>query len=136
MPPTSPGDQSNVIKSLPGPTSGACVSTAGERDVRSGAIGAGPFDTARTEYGTKRAGFPRDAVRLYWIPKDSASMPGLMLTGRNLDTGRSFRVTEKHVGDADAWRFYDSEVRLADPGRWRLTARSGSQQGCFELTVG
>jgi hypothetical protein len=136
VPPKKKGDQSNVITSLPGSRTGSCVSTAGQRDVRSGAMAAGPFDQARKDYGTKREGSAKDEVRLYWIPRDSTKMPGLVLTGRNLDTGRHISVHSKHIGDADVWRFYDTNLRLPDAGRWRLTAASGSQKGCFDLVVG
>lgn len=136
VPPKKPGDQSNVIKALPGSTTSKCVTTAGQRDLRSGTMGAGPFDTARADYGTKRPGVSKDSVRLYWIPQNSKSMPGLVLQGRNLDTGRTISVKETTVGDAEDWRFYDTNVRLPEPGRWRLTASSGSQRGCFDLTVG
>jgi hypothetical protein len=136
VPPKKKGDQSNVLTSLPGSKKSTCVSTAGKRDVRSGSMGAGPFDQARKDYGKKRDGMPKDAVELYWIPRDSAKMPGLVLTGVNSDTGKRISVHSKNVGDADMWRYYNTQVRLPDPGHWRLTARSGSQQGCFELVVG
>jgi hypothetical protein len=136
VPPKKKGDQSNVLKSLPGSSTSRCVSTAGKRDVRSGAMGAGAFDEARRDYGTKRKGTPKDAVDLYWIPLDSTKMPGLVLTGVNSDTGRHISLHSDNVGDADLWRYYQTTVRLPDPGHWRLTARSGSQQGCFKLVVG
>lgn len=136
VPPKKKGDQSNVLTSLPGSGTAKCVSTAGKRDVRSGKMGAGPFDEARKGYGKKRDGLAKDEVRLYWIPSDSSKMPGLTLKGVNRDTGRHISMHSSNVGDADMWRYYNTVVHLPDPGHWRLTARSASQQGCFDLVVG
>jgi hypothetical protein len=136
VPPKKKGDQSNVLTSLPGSGTAKCVSTAGKRDVRSGRMAAGPFDEARKGYGKKRDGLAKDEVRLYWIPKDSSKMPGLTLKGVNRDTGRRFSMHSSNVGDADMWRYYNTVVHLSDPGRWRLTASSSSQHGCFDLVVG
>jgi hypothetical protein len=136
VPPKKRGDQSNVLTSLPGSKKSTCVSTAGKRDVRSGSMAAGPFDEARKVYGKKHAGMAKDEVQLYWIPSDSSKMPGLVLTGVNRDTGKRFTVHSSNVGDADEWRYYNTTLRLAQPGHWRLTARSASQKGCFDLVVG
>ena len=130
--------QSGVLARLPGSDSGQCVSVGDRRDVRSGGIAAGPFDTARQGYGTSiQPGLSRRTVRLYWIPEHSASMPGLTVRMQRLqpDPGSAQTIRQQDWADADQWRFYDTNLEFPSAGTYRLRVTAGQDSGCFDLTM-
>jgi hypothetical protein len=127
-----------VLSRIPGDAAGGCVAVGDRRDVRSGGIVAGPFDTAREGYGTRiQPGLSRRTVRLYWIPEHSASMPGLTLQMRRLqpDAGAGQTIRKQDWADADQWRFYDTNLEFPSGGTWRLRASAGRDSGCFDVTI-
>jgi hypothetical protein len=130
--------QSGVLARLPGNASGRCISVGDRRDVRSGGIAAGPFDTAREGYGTSvQPGMSPRTVRLYWIPEHSASMPGLTVRMQRLQPTRGTEQTirKNDWADADQWRFYDTNLEFPSAGTWRLRVTAGQDSGCFDLTM-
>jgi hypothetical protein len=130
--------QSGVLARLPGSDSGQCVSVGDRRDVRSGGIAAGPFDTAREGYGTSiQPGLSRRTVRLYWIPEHSESMPGLTVRMQRLqpDPGSAQTIRQQDWADADQWRFYDTNLEFPSAGTYRLRVTAGQDSGCFDLTM-
>ena len=142
-PPTGAGrryaqSQRGVLARLPGSDSGQCVSVGDRRDVRSGGIAAGPFDTARQGYGTTiQPGLSRRTVRLYWIPEHSASMPGLTVRMQRLqpEPGSAQTIRQQDWADADQWRFYDTNLEFPSAGTYRLRVTAGQDSGCFDLTM-
>lgn len=142
-PPTGAGrryasSQSGVLARLPGNDSGQCISVGDRRDVRSGGIAAGPFDTAREGYGTSiQPGMSPRTVRLYWIPEHSAAMPGLTVRMQRLqpDPGAAQAIRQDDWADADQWRFYDTNLEFPSAGTWRLRVTAGQDSGCFDLTM-
>lgn len=142
-PPTGSGrryasSQSGVLARLPGNDSGQCVSVGDRRDVRSGGIAAGPFDTAREGYGTSiQPGMSPRTVRLYWIPEHSETMPGLTVRMQQLqpNPGAAQTIRKTDWADADQWRFYDTNIEFPSAGTWRLRVTAGQDSGCFDLTM-
>jgi hypothetical protein len=142
-PPTGSGrryasSQSGVLARLPGNDSGQCISVGDRRDVRSGGIAAGPFDTAREGYGTSiQPGMSPRTVRLYWIPEHSETMPGLTVRMQRLqpDPGAAQTIRKNDWADADQWRFYDTNLEFPSAGTWRLRVTAGQDSGCFDLTM-
>jgi hypothetical protein len=130
--------QSGVLARLPGNDTGRCISVGDRRDVRSGGIAAGPFDTAREGYGTSiQPGMSPRTVRLYWIPEHSTTMPGLTVRMQRLQPGPgAAQTTRKNDwADADQWRFYDTNLEFPSAGTWRLRVTAGQDSGCFDLTM-
>lgn len=142
-PPTGSGrryasSQSGVLARLPGNDTGRCISVGDRRDVRSGGIAAGPFDTAREGYGTSiQPGMSPRTVRLYWIPEHSTTMPGLTVRMQRLqpDPGAAQTIRKNDWADADQWRFYDTNLEFPSSGTWRLRVTAGKDSGCFDLTM-
>jgi hypothetical protein len=142
-PPTGSGrryasSQSGVLARLPGNDTGRCISVGDRRDVRSGGIAAGPFDTAREGYGTSiQPGMSPRTVRLYWIPEHSTTMPGLTVRMQRLqpDPGAAQTIRKNDWADADQWRFYDTNLEFPSSGTWRLRVTAGQDSGCFDLTM-
>ncbi|UYM06544.1 hypothetical protein [Solicola gregarius] len=134
---THDGDsQSPILNHIPGSEDGACVDTSGKRDARSGGMAAGPFDEARSSYGERSPGKAARSIRLYWIPRHGANAGGLTVRVTRVGGGSSTTFTKATVGDAEQWTFYDTNVPIAGPGTWRLQATSGSDRGCFDVTIG
>lgn len=131
--PDAHGRQSDVLARVKGNANGSCQRVAGRRDTRSGGFVAGPFDQATSSYGTKRSGFARTEVRLYWIPEHARHLPGLTVTATS--GGRQVRLHQRVVSDAEQWKFYDSRLRLPAGGTWTLRAASGPDRGCFLMTL-
>jgi hypothetical protein len=96
-------------------------------DVRSGEILAGNF------YGLTGAGDPGDpdfVAKIYWVPNDSD------VAVQSLDDpARSPITTQFGNASAGGRFFWPSGTPLPGHGRWRLTAESIGQWGCFVLTV-
>ena len=127
--PDAKGRQTDVFERVPGKKSGACVAVGGERDVKSGGFLGGPFDDARKSYGKKREGMKRNQVRLYWVPQHSEPMKGVTVTATS--GGKTVKVTQRNVADAEQWKFYDTNITLPNGGSWRFQVSSGVDQGCF-----
>lgn len=125
------GQQTDVLVKLEGSSKESCAQVRSARDVRSGSFAAGPFDTARSDW--KEGDLE---VRLYLIPEHTASMPGVRVTGRNLDDGTTLDQTQTTVADADEFKFYDLELALSTPGTWELKAQAGEDSGCWRLRLG
>lgn len=129
--------QTAVLARLPGRADGDCVPVGDRRDVRSGDIGAGPFEDARAQFVKQRGAGQPPVVRLYFIPASGGQqLPGLQLVVRNRDTGDRHEVKETTTSDADRWTFYDAEVPVPRPGTYEIRATSGSDSGCFLVQFG
>lgn len=132
--PKSGKQQSPVLSQIPGNNDASCVDTSGMRNARSGSIAAGPFDQVDQSYGTKVPGKPRRSIRIYWIPM-SSNPDGLTVRVTKAGGGPTSTVKKSQVSDADKWKFFDTNIPISEPGTWVLRARSGSNHGCFEVTV-
>lgn len=122
--------QTDVLERLPGSPGSGCVAVGSARDVRSGGFAAGPFDTASSEVRGKASTF-----RLYFIPEHSKTMPGVVVSGRNTQTGATFERRQRDVADAEQFRFYDLQLP-ASSGTWRITATAGPDAGCWTVALG
>lgn len=127
------GGQGDVLTNLPGNRSGACTPVGVERDVRSGRMGAGPFNEARASFSARSRSSRK--VDLYFIPTHAAKMTGVTVTARNADTGARVKQKTKMIGDADQWKFYQLRLDLPDAGTWVLRARTVEDQGCWVVDL-
>lgn len=108
-----------------------------DEDVRSGGFVAGNF---RLYQEHRKPGVAEDENfgKLYWVPLHPHEMRGLTveavrLTGEPL--ARTYRLSLVATAIPSGDRFYPSGVVLPEPGTWRLTAASGPDLGCFEVTL-
>ena len=97
-----------------------------ERDVRSGSMGAGPFDEARASFSTKSKSSRK--VDLYFIPTHAKKLTGVTVTAKNADTGAKLTKKSKTIGDADQWKFPEA-------GTWVLRAAAGQDEGCWVVNL-
>lgn len=129
--PTRKGLQTDVFSRVPGSASPGCQAVGDRRDMRSGGFVAGAFAEARASYGKGgRPGFKPRQIRLYWIPEHSRPMNGLALTATS-SAGRTVRMTQRNVADAEQWKFYDTKIGLPTGGTWTFRVKSGQDRGCF-----
>lgn len=126
----------SVLNRLPSPA-GKCPAVGNGRDVRSGTMAAGPFNTAKAQFAASKPTSPESTkVRLYWIPKSGKVSPhGLVLKITKVGAaGTANTVRDAVVADAGGVSFYDSQVPIASAGTWQIRATSGSDTGCFRVT--
>ena len=124
-----------MLDRLPGSAGDACVAVGDRRDVRSGGIGAGPFDEARTSFADQTESGTPAQVSLYFIPANGpGSKPGLTVTMDNTTTGATQTLHETTTADADVWTFFQTEIPVPAPGKYRIRATSGGDSGCFLVT--
>jgi hypothetical protein len=123
---------------LPGDPSGACVDADGQRDVRSGTMGAGTFSEAAEFYAEH--GDAQYQVSLHWIPAHTETLAGLIVRATQVTGGNAtfeFEQTEASelVDESGTWRYYyTTSFAIPAPGRWQLEATSGEDTGCFTVT--
>lgn len=127
------GGQQDVLSNLPGNRSGECTPVGKERDVRSGNLGAGPFDEARASFSVKSRSSRK--VDLYFIPTHAKKLTGVTVTARNAVTGASLTKKSKTIGDADQWKFYRLQLDLPEAGTWVLRAAAGQDAGCWVVNL-
>ena len=133
--PTKKGRQNAVFGRVPGGASGACVTVGRKRDVRSGGIVGGPFDTAVSTWKTKQPGKPKRTARLYWVPLHAAKMPGVTVVATHRSTGVTVKETKDSFGEAEQWKFYDTYLELPTAGTWQLRVKAGPDEGCFVMRI-
>ena len=126
-------EQSDVLRRLPGRADGGCVPVGDRRDVRSGGLAAGPFDTARAGYSPAYGN--AQVIRLYLVPEHAATMPGLTVTARREGGGEVVRQRQAQTADADLFRFYDLGLAIPRAGTWVIRAAAGQDQGCWILAL-
>lgn len=133
--PSKSGEQTAVLNRVPGKKSDTCAVVGSQRDLRSGDFLAGPFDTARAQYGHSEPGAKKRSVRLYFVPLHAKAMPGLKLTFTNVASGATVVARQKQVADAEQWKFYDTRTVLKESGRWQVRATAGPDKGCFTFAL-
>ncbi|WP_370618061.1 hypothetical protein [Mumia sp. Pv 4-285] len=133
--PTKKGKQTAVFSRVPGNASGECVRVGKQRDVRSGSIVGGPFDTAAATWGTTQPGQPKRNVMLYWVPLHADDMKGVTVTAKNAATGATVKVNREPFGEAEQWKYYATNMVLRDPGAWTFRVSAGPDSGCFVMTL-
>lgn len=133
--PSKSGEQTAVLNRVPGKKADTCVVVGSQRDLRSGDFLAGPFDTARAQYGHSEPGATARSVRLYFVPLHAKAMPGLRLTFTNVASGATVVARQKQVADAEQWKFYDTRTVLKESGRWQVRATAGPDKGCFTFAL-
>jgi hypothetical protein len=124
-----------VLARVKGPSQDVCTDTTGKRDVRSGSIVGGAFDEATSAWGTKRKGVPPQNVRLYWVPLHAQKMPGVTVVAHNAGTGTTVKVINRDYGDAEQWKYYNTDFVLLEPGEWQVRVTAGPDSGCFLMTL-
>lgn len=132
--PDAQGRQTDVFDRVPGSKSSSCVSVGDRRDIRSGGFVGGAFDEASKAYNTKRPGFAKKEVRLYWIPLHAGSMKGVQVTASS--GGTTVKPTQSNQADADQWKFYDTTFKLPKSGTWTFKVSAGKDRGCFTAAIG
>lgn len=133
--PSKSGEQTAVLNRVPGKKADTCAVVGSQRDLRSGDFLAGPFDTARAQYGHREPGATKRSVRLYFVPLHAKAMPGLKLTFTNVASGATVVARQKQVADAEQWKFYDTRTLLKESGRWQVRATAGPDKGCFTFAL-
>lgn len=134
--PKEKGIQEAVLTPSDGDPTGACVNVGDSRDLRSGGILGGPFDTARATWGTKQPGTAITNVRLYWVPLHAKTMPGVKVVAVHQSSGTTVRVSQDSSGQAADWSYYDTNLQLPKAGTWQLKVSAGVDTGCFVLRLG
>ena len=129
------GKQEAIFDRVAGNDTQKCVDVGDNRDLRSGEIVGGPFDTAISAWGTEQRDIPNDTVRLYWVPLNSEKMPGVTVVATNERSGETVKTTRDEYGDAEQWKFYDTSFQLPDAGTWTLEVTSGQDSGCFRIRL-
>jgi hypothetical protein len=129
--PTKTGEQTAVIRRVPGKSTTQCVDVGSQRDVRAGGFVAGAFDDARKAYGHTQPGHSKRTVRLYFVPLHAEKMPGLKLKFTHVSSGTTVTTRQKQVADAEQWKFYDTYTVLEQGGTWRVKASAGPDKGCL-----
>lgn len=132
--PTKKGKQTAVFSRVPGKASG-CVVVSGKRDVRSGGIVGGPFDTVGQTWAKKQPGQPRRSAHFYWVPLHTAKMPGVTVVATHRGSGTRVEEHKDSYGDAEQWKFYDTLLTLPKAGTWELRVEAGPDTGCFVMTL-
>lgn len=134
-PPTSaPKTQGLVLDKLPGSKANACVSVGSQRDVTSGTIAMGNFQTARKSYKSQHGHSEQPTVNLYVIPMHR-SMPGVRITMTPIKAkGKTRTIKSTDVEQADIWSYYGVQLPVPSAGTWRLTVTSGADRGCFNVS--
>jgi hypothetical protein len=126
------GSQRDVLSNLPGSPTPGCVAVGKERDVRSGDMGAGPFDAARANFSKKSESSRQ--VSLYFIPTHSSDLKGITVTAKN-SRGAHFTQKSKVLGDAEQWKFYQLQLNVPAAGTWTFKATTGEDNGCWVVDL-
>lgn len=123
-----------VLDRAPDPGSPVPCTLVGEQDQAT----AGTFRAS--EFVTYRLSWPRSA-KLAWQPADERTAGDeLLVTATNLsspdDKALVYRYNYQNVYAAigpTGGRFFPTVLLLPERGMWRLVARAGSQEGCFDF---
>lgn len=73
-------------------------------------------------------------VKIYWVPLHVDHMSQLTVQATLLHSRTVTRIYENQAASNGADVFYPSGVPIPVPGTWQLTAKAGSNQGCFIVT--
>lgn len=134
---SGPETQEAVLQSLPGTSSAQCAVVGGKSDMRAGTLAAGNFAEMRKQYASQAKTKAQPQVSMYVIPQDVSRLTGVSVTLDPLNAkakSRTFKTDA--VNTADEWRYYRVDLTVPSPGTWRMTAVSGKDKGCFEVTFG
>ena len=101
--------------------------------MRSGGLGAGPFDEVRASYSAKSKS--SRTLELYFIPANAKKLKAVTVTAKNSATGVSVRKKSTTIGDADQWKFYRLQLDLPEAGTWVLRAVAGQDRGCWVVEL-
>jgi hypothetical protein len=80
--------------------------------------------------------------KLFWVPTDQTAVPGkLTIIAQQLSpvagTPMIYEFDQGRKGftawAADGRKFFPTWLDLRTPGTWRLVARAGASEGCFEF---
>jgi hypothetical protein len=128
-------DQTKVLNTLPGDSAAdTCVAVGTHTTVRSGAIAAGNFVSARSSFRSQYRKTELPEVTMYVIPQHAAHLTSATITVTARSNGATKSVTTKSVQSGDAAQYFVAQVPVATPGAYRLTMASGSDRGCFLVT--
>jgi hypothetical protein len=129
-------DQTSVLNSLPGKPSTSCVQVGAHTDLRVGNVAAGNFVNARKSFTSQFGKTEVPYVFLYLIPRHAASLHKATVTidpvGQAATATKT--ITSTDVEDAEQWQYFALNVPVPNPGAYRLTMKSGTDTGCFEVT--
>lgn len=127
-------DQEAVLAELPGSSSGTACSISGDRNVRSGGIGAGDFVEARRQYKEGGTGAEAATVTLHIIPAHPGAMSGVKVEMTRLRKPvYVFNYSSTTTADVNGVKYYTLRLPVNYPGSWRLIVTAGSDRGCFDV---
>lgn len=125
------GEQTSILDSLAGSAAeDTCVAVGKNRDVRSGSLGAGPFDDLRSSFR------PGKGSRVYLIPEHTAGVDQASLTATNAATGETLSARKAGASDADEFTFFDLSVAFPSAGTWTIKGTVGDDTGCWKVRLG
>ncbi|MES2179887.1 MAG: hypothetical protein V4550_18645 [Gemmatimonadota bacterium] len=114
-----------------------CLEADKLRAARSGDFYVGDF-AGRTGWPSYSEMWRTGYGKLIWQPVHLPS-PGVVVRATRLDVGAESRVYGpfpiSHPGESMSTTFHPSGVHVPTTGRWMLVATSGSNWGCFVITV-
>jgi hypothetical protein len=103
-------------------------------DAKSGDFVAGNFYKL---VGTTAPGNPQFQAKVYWVPATPEPGVTLNIEVRSLEDLSSPPITATAAVTASgpAGFFWPSDVPLPAQGRWRITASTETQWGCYDVSV-
>jgi hypothetical protein len=74
--------------------------------------------------------------KVWWLPMHQQTAGRLVVRGTRLgDRGDTIRYVTSNVAFNSGGRFFPSGIAVPDLGRWLMVATSGTDWGCFILSV-
>lgn len=133
----APKTQAIVLNSLPGSSAARCAIVGNARDVRAGGLAGGNFAEMRTQYAKQARTKAQPEVSMYVIPQTVGSLKGVSVTVAPVRAkGATRTYTSSAAETAGDWRYYRVNMTIPSPGSWRISATSGSDKGCFQISFG
>jgi hypothetical protein len=131
-----PGTQTAVLENLAGSTGSGCAVVGGKSDVRAGSLAIGNFVDMRRSYTVQARDKSQPEVSMYVIPQHVKPEAGVSVLLESLQGKGRRTVRVSSAQTAGDWRYYQVNVAVPASGPWRITAVSGNDRGCFEVTFG
>jgi hypothetical protein len=132
----APVTQAAVLENLSGSSAPGCAVVGQKADVRAGALAIGSFVDMRKSYAAQAKTKAQPEISMYVIPQHVKPESGVSVLLESLQ-GKGRRTAKASVAQtAGDWRYYRVNLAVPAAGSWRITAVSGGDRGCFEVTFG